>query len=214
MIDFCLPGGSKPLPPDWALQDPNDYLDVLRTTIPAVLQESGVAPSEVVGVGIDFTACTILPVTRDGTPLCFLEAWRGKPHAWVKLWKHHAAQPQANRIDDVARQRGEPWLERYGGKISSEWLFSKSLQMLEEAPDVYAATEKVRDPSRLLWQGWKRRHEAAQAHEARAAGSVGSCHFRACARQCALCMLSFRGTAWLSGQWETSVHAIRRAVSW
>lgn len=109
VIDEHLPGCSKPLPPDWALQDPHDYLDVLRVTIPAVLQQSGVSPEEVAGIAIDFTACTILPVKRDGTPLCFLDQWRDNSHAWVKLWKHHAAQGQANRINDVARQRGEFW---------------------------------------------------------------------------------------------------------
>ena len=64
---------------------------------------------------------------------------RAEPHAWVKLWKHHAAQPEADRINDVARARGEAWLDRYGGKISSEWFFAKALQILDEAPHVYAA---------------------------------------------------------------------------
>ncbi len=153
VIDRSLPGSSKLLPPDYALQDPNDYLEVLRYTIPAVLKESGVAPDQIAGVGIDFTACTVLPVKRDGTPLCFLDEWRENPHSWIKLWKHHAAQPQADRINAVARQRGETWLERYGGKISSEWLFSKSLQILEEAPNLYAATDRVVEAADwVIWQ--------------------------------------------------------------
>src|SRR5579885_1014766 len=153
VIDEHLPGSAKPLPPDWALQDPNDYLDVLRHTIPAVLRESGVPAEQVAGIGIDFTACTMLPVKRDGTPLCFLEQWRNVPHAWVKLWKHHAAQPQADRINAVARQRGEYWLERYGGKISSEWFFSKALQILQEAPDVYAAADRLIEAADwIVWQ--------------------------------------------------------------
>src|SRR5579884_1720868 len=153
VIDEHLPGSAKPLPPDWALQDPNDYLDVLRHTIPAVLRESGVPAEQVAGIGIDFTACTMLPVKRDGTPLCFLEQWRNVPHAWVKLWKHHAAQPQADRINAVARQRGEYWLERYGGKISSEWFFSKALQILQEAPDVYAAADRLIEAA--VWIVWQ-----------------------------------------------------------
>ena len=56
----------------------------------------------VIGIGVDFTACTILPVTRDGTPLCFLPKYRDRPHAWVKLWKHHAAQPEANKLNAIA----------------------------------------------------------------------------------------------------------------
>jgi L-ribulokinase len=153
VIDEHLPGSGKPLPPDWALQDPNDYLEVLRVTIPAVLQESGIPAAEIGGMAIDFTACTMMPVKSDGTPLCFLDRWRTNPHAWVKLWKHHAAQPQADRINEVARQRGEYWLERYGGKISSEWFFSKSLQILEEAPELYADTDRLLEAADwVVWQ--------------------------------------------------------------
>ena len=85
VIDETLPGTTIALEPDWALQDPNDYLEVFKTTIPAVLAESGVNPNDVIGIGFDFTACTMLPTTADGTPLCFLPEWRNTPHAWVKL---------------------------------------------------------------------------------------------------------------------------------
>ncbi|MCY3945635.1 MAG: ribulokinase [Anaerolineaceae bacterium] len=153
VIDRSLPGSDRPLPPDWALQDPQDYLDVLGNTIPAVLRESGVPAAEVVGIAIDFTACTMLPVRADGTPLCFLDEWRGEPHAWIKLWKHHAAQPQADRINAVAEARGETWLPRYGGKISSEWFFSKALQILEEAPEVYHTADRLVEAADwVIWQ--------------------------------------------------------------
>lgn len=141
------------LEPDWALQDPEDYLRTFQVTIPAVLSRSGVDPSAVVGIGIDFTACTMLPTTADGTPLCALPEFRRHPHAWVKLWKHHAAQPEADRINEVARARGEPWLSRYGGKISSEWFYSKALQILDEAPDVYAAADRLIEAADwVVWQ--------------------------------------------------------------
>lgn len=138
VIDERLPVDGAPveLPPEWALQDPDDYLDVFRTTVPAVLREATVDPRDVVGIGIDFTACTMLPVTADGTPLSSLPEFRRDPHAWVKLWKHHAAQPYADRINAVAREHGEPWIDRYGGRISSEWFFAKALQILEESPGV------------------------------------------------------------------------------
>lgn len=153
VIDERLPGSDRRLPPDWALQNPDDYLEVLKRTVPAVLNESGVAASEVVGIGIDFTACTMLPTTRDGTPLCRLPEFRDEPHAWVKLWKHHAAQPHADRINAVARERGEPWLDRYGGKISSEWFFSKALQILDEAPAVYRAADRLIEAADwIVWQ--------------------------------------------------------------
>jgi L-ribulokinase len=142
VIDEKLPGTDIGLKPDWALQDPQDYLDVFKHTIPTVLRESGIDPVDVIGLGTDFTACTMLPVRKDGTPLCFLPEWRQNPHSWVKLWKHHAAQPEANQLNATARQLGYNFLDRYGGKISSEWLIPKIWQILDEAPDVYAATDR------------------------------------------------------------------------
>lgn len=153
VIDERLPDGGKRLEPDWALQDPNDYLEVFKHTIPAVLRQSGINPGDVIGIGIDFTACTMLPVKADGTPLCFLPEWRSNPHAWVKLWKHHAAQPEADCINRTARHMGESWLNRYGGKISSEWFFSKTLQIVEEAPDIYHASDRLIEAADwVIWQ--------------------------------------------------------------
>jgi L-ribulokinase len=153
VIDDRLPGSDRRLPPDWALQNPDDYLAVLRHAVPAVLRESGIDPAEVIGIGIDFTACTMLPTLRDGTPLCRLPHYRDEPHAWVKLWKHHAAQPYADRINEVARELGESWLPLYGGKISSEWFFSKALQILEEAPEVYRRADRLIEAADwIVWQ--------------------------------------------------------------
>lgn len=153
VIDEFLPGGKIRLEPDWALQDPNDYLEVFKKTIPEVLKSSGVYPSDVIGLGVDFTACTILPTKSDGTPLCFLPEWRENPHSWVKLWKHHSAQPEADRINETAKKMGEDWLERYGGKISSEWFFSKTLQIIEEAPEIYAAADRLLEATDwVVWQ--------------------------------------------------------------
>lgn len=136
VMDSSLPCGVK-LKQDWALQDPQDYLDVLKNTIPEVLKKAGVAAAEVRGVGVDFTSCTILPVSEDGTPLCFYEKYKNEPHAYVKLWKHHAAQELAEKMTAAASERGEKWLGNYGGKISSEWAFPKIWQVLREAPQVY-----------------------------------------------------------------------------
>jgi L-ribulokinase len=141
------------LEPDWALQDPEDYLRTLERTVPAVLVEAHVDPGDVIGIGIDFTSCTMLPTTADGTPLCLLDDLRSDPHAWVKLWKHHAAQPEADRINAVAAERGEPWLPRYGGRISSEWFFAKALQILDEAPGVYARADRLIEAADwIVWQ--------------------------------------------------------------
>jgi L-ribulokinase len=153
VLDETLPATGRALPPDWALQVPADYVGVLRNAVPAALREAGADGRDVVGIGTDFTACTMVPTTADGTPLCELPEFEGNPHAYVKLWKHHSAQPQAVRINELARTRGEKWLPRYGGLISSEWEFAKGLEVFEEAPDVYAAMRHwVEAADWIVWQ--------------------------------------------------------------
>jgi L-ribulokinase len=155
VIDERLPIPNKKiyLEPDWALQDPDDYIRVFQNTIPAVLKESSVDPADVIGLGVDFTACTMLPVKADSTPLCNLPEFRENPHAWVKLWKHHAAQPEADKINVTARKMNQSWLDRYGGKISSEWFFSKVLQILDEAPEIYNAADRLLEATDwVIWQ--------------------------------------------------------------
>ncbi|MGI5884307.1 MAG: ribulokinase [Candidatus Spyradocola sp.] len=152
VLDEQLPCGVK-LGTDWALQHPQDYLDVLAHTIPEVLKKSGVSADDVIGIGTDFTACTILPTKRDGTPLCFLPEYEREPHAYVKLWKHHAAQDKANRLNEIAEARGEKWLKNYGGKISSEWAIPKIWQVLDEAPEIYAAADRfIEAADWIIWQ--------------------------------------------------------------
>lgn len=146
-------GQAVRLPGEWALQVPNDYRDVLRHAVPAALAEAGIDPAAVVGIATDFTACTMVPVTSDGTPLSELDRFRNRPHAYVKLWRHHAAQPQADRINRLAAERGEDWLPRYGGLISSEWEFAKGLQLLEEDPEAYAEMDHwVEAADWIVWQ--------------------------------------------------------------
>ncbi|OYN96342.1 ribulokinase [Enemella evansiae] len=153
MSDRLTAGDGRALGADWALQAPQDYLSVLRRAVPAALESAGVDPARVRGIGTDFTASTPMPVLADGTPVSDLDEWRNNPHAYVKLWKHHAAQPHADRINALAAERGEPWLARYGGLISSEWEFAKGLQLFEEAPEVYAATDHwVEAADWIVWQ--------------------------------------------------------------
>ena len=154
VIDRRLPAPHDlELGPDWALQDPADYVAVLKTAVGSLVRRSGVDVADVVGVGIDFTACTMLPTTADGEPLCEIAEFRSEPHAWVKLWKHHAGQPEADRINGLARTLREPWLSRYGGRISSEWFFAKSLQILDEAPAIYAAADRfIEAADWIVWR--------------------------------------------------------------
>jgi L-ribulokinase len=155
VIDQSLPAPDDDvrLAPEWALQDPDDYLRTFQQAIPAAIAAAGVDAADVIGVGVDFTACTMLPAKADGTPLAALPQFRRNPHAWVKLWKHHAAQPEADRINQVARDRDEAWLPMYGGKISSEWFYSKALQILDEAPDVYDAADRFIEAAD--WVVWR-----------------------------------------------------------
>jgi L-ribulokinase len=180
VITDTLPRDAKPLPPDTALQNPADYLTALKAVVPRVLREAGVAPEQVVGVGTDFTSCTMLPVAADGTPLCLDAKWARNPHAWVKLWKHHTTQPEANRINDLARQRGEAFLRAYGGRYSSEWFFSKLLETVQKAPAVYAAAERFLEAGDwIVWRLCGVEHRGVSAagfkamwvHPARSAGA-------------------------------------------
>ena len=171
VIDETLPVDGDPvlLEPEWALQDPQDYVRTFQKTVPDVLSQAGVNSENVIGIGTDFTACTILPVKSDGTPLCTLSDYRRNPHAWVKLWKHHAAQPEADKINATARNLGQTWLDRYGGKISSEWFFAKTLQILNEAPEIYDAADRLLEAADwVVWQltGIEKRNSCTAGYKA------------------------------------------------
>ena len=168
VIDERLPGG-PPLEPDWALQNPRDYLRVVEEGVPKALKSAGVRPEDVIGIGTDFTASSPLRVKRDGTTLSFLPQLKKSPHAWVKLWKHHAAQPEANRINEIGRERDEEFIRIYGGKYSSEWFFSKLLQITNEAPGVYDATDRfIEAADWIVWQltGEEKRNSCTAGYKA------------------------------------------------
>ncbi len=137
--------GQVKLPHDFALQHPQDYLDAVSHVIPALLEKCHVPACDVIGVGVDFTTCTLIPAYANGTPLCFDEKWSDNPHAYVKLWKHHAACNYADRITEIAQRRGEAWLTKYGGKVSSEWMFPKIWEILDQAPALYDAADMFID---------------------------------------------------------------------
>lgn len=142
VIDEKLPESGVELKHEWALQHPLDYIEVLTTSVPAVMKQSGINPEDVIGIAIDFTACTMLPVDDAGEPLCLNPKLKERPHSWLKLWKHHAAQDEANRLNEIAEQRGEKFLSRYGGKISSEWMIAKIWQILNEDSEIYEMTDR------------------------------------------------------------------------
>ncbi len=142
----ALPDGT-PLPPDWALQHPGDYLEATEILLRRAKAAAG--SHAIVGIGIDFTSCTMLPVTKDGTPLCLLPDYAGEPHAWVKLWKHHGAQRQADRLNALR----PAFLDLYGGRTSSEWVHAKALQILEEVPGIFAVADRIIEAGDwIVWQ--------------------------------------------------------------
>jgi len=152
VIDRVLDGHGE-LPPDWALQDPGDWTRALGEAVPAAVRDAGIDPAQVIGIATDFTASTCMPVRADGTPLCQRPGLAARPHAYPKLWKHHAAQAHADRINALAHERGEKWIHRYGGKISSEWQFAKALQVLDEDPEMYDQAERwIEAADWIIWQ--------------------------------------------------------------
>ena len=137
VMDTVLRSSGEKLPQNFALQDPNDYILVLKTIVNQVVTISGVDKNDVSALGLDFTSCTVLPIKKDGTPLCNIEKYKNEKHAYVKLWKHHAGQPYADIINKVAKERNEKFLDNYGGVISCECVLPKVYEILDNAPQVY-----------------------------------------------------------------------------
>ncbi len=148
-----LPESDIELEPDWALQDPADYIQALKRTVPKLLQETQVDPDQIIGIGTDFTGSTVIPTTDDGTPLAMIEEYKEDPHAWVKLWKHHASQEKASRITQLAVDRFETFLDRYGGRVNAEWFFPKLWEIFDESSHVYQAADRIIEASDwIVWQ--------------------------------------------------------------
>lgn len=147
-----LPTGAKISGGDWALEAPEDYIDVLITTVKDAVEKAKVSKRDIIGIGLDFTSCTILPVDEKNKPLCSSERFKNEPHAYVKLWKHHGAQPQTDKITRLLEKRGEINNAQYGGKISPELMLPKILQIVEEAPEVYKAADQILEAGDWLTQ--------------------------------------------------------------
>ncbi len=140
------------LPPDFALQVPADYLEAFQQSVHEAVANSGVVVHHIIGVGIDFTSATVLTTDKEGKPLCEYPEFVNRPHAYVKLWKHHGGNSQAERLLKVAKERNESWLPRYGGLLSSELLLPKVLETFEEDREIYDRTSYFIDA--LDWIVW------------------------------------------------------------
>ncbi len=138
LIEGKLPDGAS-LPSDYSLEDPNDYYNVLTRVIPAAVKESGINPNDIIGIGLDVTSSTFLPVDEDCIPLLNRVEFAPRPHAWMKMWKHHGAQPHADRITALMNERNEPFRDRVGCHVNSEWMLPKLLEIYEDDPEVFDA---------------------------------------------------------------------------
>ncbi len=146
---FPYPSGEMgilldPADPNVARQNPQDYIDGLVTTITSVLaqakaQRPDFTPEQVVGIGIDTTGSTPIPVDADGTPLGLLPPWKNNLNAQVWLWKDHTGHAEAAEITALAAQEHPEYLAKCGGIYSSEWWWSKILRLKRVAPEVFAA---------------------------------------------------------------------------
>lgn len=141
VIDESLPTSGAKLPADFALQDSRDWLASAADACKSAISAAGASPQDIVGIGVDFTSCTMLPCRQNGTPLHVDAPFDAMPLAWPKLWKHHGAKADTDRINQIARERNEPWLARYGGTIGLEWFFPKVVETLNLAPAAYESAD-------------------------------------------------------------------------
>lgn len=137
MTELC---GSA-LPDGYALQHPQDYISALDSLIPTLIKDNAINPDDIIGIGIDFTACTVLPLDKNGVPLCFDPTFECDPHAYAKLWKHQGANKYADRIEKIAAKYGDT-LKITGGVLSGEFMIPKLYETYVESPAVYSAAEK------------------------------------------------------------------------
>lgn len=145
-----VPGTDEELPADFALQEIDDYVEVMHHTIRSVVEKSGCRAEDVIGIGIDATSSTFLPLSEDSEPLCKTKQFQTNPHAQLKLWKHHGAQKEADCITALAKERKENFLMRCGGKINAEWMLPKLMEIAGKAPEIYEAADNFMEVSDYL----------------------------------------------------------------
>lgn len=149
IISQKLPTGVM-LTGEWMLQHPADYTKALEYIVPQLLKLSQVNASCIVGICIDFTASTVIPLDKNFRPLCLNPRYENRPHAWPKLWKHHGAHSQAMLLTELCKEMELPYLDWYGGSISPETLIAKVIQVFQEDRDIYEKTDCFMEASDYL----------------------------------------------------------------
>lgn len=132
--------------PNLARQNPADYLEAIEVTIIKAIQKAiesvpGFSATDVIGIGVDTTGSSPMPVDAEGNPLCFQEKYKNNPAAMVWLWKDHTGHAEALKITETARQMRPQYLAKIGGVYSSEWFWSKLWHLLKEAPEIFNAAD-------------------------------------------------------------------------
>ncbi|MCO5297087.1 MAG: ribulokinase [Fimbriimonadaceae bacterium] len=134
----------EPGNPHLARQHPQDWMDGFFEAVKGALAKAAgdpqFSPGRLVGIGVDTTGSTPLPVDEVAIPLALHDEFKDNVHAFAWLWKDHTAHAEAEEITRLAEARGEPYLSKCGGTYSSEWFWSKVLKCLRSAPYVFAAT--------------------------------------------------------------------------
>lgn len=128
--------GGETLPHNYFLQHAGDYHHVLENGVKHVLEESQINKDEVVGIGVDFTSCTVVFLDENFRPLHMNEDLSHHPHAYVKLWKHHGAQDEATQMVEANEKANQNWLDYYGHSVNSEWMIPKILEVKHKAPEL------------------------------------------------------------------------------
>jgi L-ribulokinase len=133
-----------PEEPNLARQNPADYLFGIEATIKGVIRKAkeadpGFSPDSIIGIGVDTTGSSPMPVDRQGQALCFQESFKQNPAAMVWLWKDHTSYREAAQITELASGIRPEYLSRIGGTYSSEWWWSKILRCKNSAEDVFNA---------------------------------------------------------------------------
>jgi len=148
-VVFPYPSGelgilTDPTDPNVARQNPQDYLDGMLAIVTGAIAQAkevrpGFDPAEVVGLGIDTTGSTPIPVDSEGKPLALKSEFAGNLNAHVWLWKDHTAHLEAAAITETAARMRPQYLAKCGGIYSSEWWWSKIWRCLKVDPAVFAA---------------------------------------------------------------------------
>jgi L-ribulokinase len=131
--------------PNLARQNPADYLDGIEITIKEAIKiakksNPSFAPEKIIGIGVDTTGSSPMPVDEKGVPLCFKDHFKDNPSAMVWLWKDHTSHEEAAQITEIAAEIRPEYLAKIGGVYSSEWFWSKYLHLQKEDPEVFGAT--------------------------------------------------------------------------